>query len=53
MLGRRDVEAKLITGEPDNNSDAGENFQSLPHVERNVDENKSKEYTFANIRLVC
>lgn len=52
MLGKRDVEAKLIAGEPDNNSDTGENFQSLPHVDRNVDEHKSQEYTFGNMRLV-
>ncbi|KAF5290614.1 hypothetical protein FQR65_LT01904 [Abscondita terminalis] len=34
VLGKRDVEAKLLQGEPDNNSNDGDNFVSLPQADR-------------------
>nr|XP_022912129.1 motile sperm domain-containing protein 1-like [Onthophagus taurus] len=34
LLGKRDVESKLLVGEGDNVSEDGDNFHNLPHSER-------------------
>lgn len=48
MLGKREVEAKLLPGEPDNNS-TDDNFHTFPQVDR-VDDHKTVEYSLRETR---
>ncbi|KAF5281007.1 hypothetical protein FQA39_LY05212 [Lamprigera yunnana] len=44
-LGKRDVEAKLFQGEPDNSSNDGENFVSLP-IDRTIERSPPIPYQY-------
>ncbi|KAK5640236.1 hypothetical protein RI129_011047 [Pyrocoelia pectoralis] len=46
VLGKRDIEAKLLQTEPDNISNDGDNFVSLPQVERSADRPPSIQYQY-------
>lgn len=53
VLGKRDIEAKLLQGEPDNNSnDGGDNFHSLPYGDKAIEKqtNMQFQYPIRNIQ---
>ncbi|KRT83766.1 hypothetical protein AMK59_4261, partial [Oryctes borbonicus] len=42
FLGKRDVESRLLPGEPDTSSNDGDNFQTLPHSDIHFDDQSSQ-----------
>lgn len=49
VLGRREVEAKLLSGEPDTASNE-DNFHTFPQIERSEDHHQTIEYSLRGTR---
>ncbi|GJQ79325.1 hypothetical protein Trydic_g16190 [Trypoxylus dichotomus] len=50
FLGKRDVESRLLPGEPDTSSNDGDNFQTLPHSEIHFDDQRSSQIPIAHFQ---
>ncbi|XP_025829273.1 motile sperm domain-containing protein 1-like [Agrilus planipennis] len=50
VLGKRDIESKLLQAESDTSSNDGDNFHSLPHAEKDLDEPRNVQYPIKNIQ---
>ncbi|KAK9703175.1 MSP (Major sperm protein) domain [Popillia japonica] len=50
FLGKRDIESRLLPGEPDVISSDSDNFQSLPQSEGNFDDQKSNQIPIAHFQ---